>query len=444
VQITIRETTVVSGCDDGQYAESAPSAAGATVTGRREFLKRAAILGAAGVVMLSPYAWAARAAKGDSSRKRLVVVFLRGAVDGLNVVVPYDEPRYYEERPTIAIPRAGGEGGVIKLDGFFGLNPALAALKPHWRDGTLAFVHACGSPDPTRSHFEAQEYMESGTPGVISTGDGWMNRVLAVMPGKHGPTEALSLGPVVPRILSGRMPVANLALGRGAARPMPLDRPIVEAAFDRLYPGNGPLGHAYREGRIARRKLLAELEKDMREADHGAPSPAGFPGDTARLARLIAGDPTIRLAFMTLGGWDTHVNEGSSRGQLANHLKPLGEGLSSFATALGSHYQDTVVVVISEFGRTVRQNGNGGTDHGHGNVMWVMGGPVRGGKVYGAWPGLSNQHLYQDRDLAITTDFREPISDVLEKHLGLGRSQVGRVFPDCPKPSSHTASLLRI
>lgn len=431
-------------CDDERYAESAPAAAGSTITGRREFLKRAAILGAAGVAMLSPYAWAARAAEGDSSRKRLVVVFLRGAVDGLNVVVPYGEPRYYEARPTIAIPRAGGEGGAVKLDGFFGLNPALAALEPHWRDGTLAFVHACGSPDPTRSHFEAQEYMESGTPGVISTGDGWMDRVLAAMPGKHGPTEALSLGPVVPRILSGRMPVSNLALGRGAARPMPLDRPIVEAAFDRLYPGNGPLSEAYREGRVARRKLLGQLEADMREADHGAPSPAGFAGDTARLARLIAGDPAIRLAFMALGGWDTHVNEGSSRGQLANHLKPLGEGLASFATALGPHYQDTVVIVISEFGRTVRQNGNGGTDHGHGNVTWVMGGPVRGGKVYGAWPGLSNQHLYQDRDLAVTTDFREPISDVLEKHLGLGPAQTGHVFPGRPRSSGHTSSLLRV
>src|SRR5689334_3517268 len=233
---------------------------------RRAFLRRAAALGAAGIVMLSPAAWAARAFGGDSSRKRLVVVFMRGAVDGLNVVVPYGESNYYDARPTLAIARAGGDGALLDLDGFFGLNPALVPLEPQWRDGTLAFVHACGSPDPTRSHFDAQDYMESGTPGVKSTADGWMNRVLAVMPGHPTPTEALSLGANVPRILSGRMPVASIALGRGAARPLPLDRPIVETAFDRMYRGNDALSHAYQEGRNARAKLMSELEQDMTEA----------------------------------------------------------------------------------------------------------------------------------------------------------------------------------
>ncbi|MBV8452839.1 MAG: DUF1501 domain-containing protein [Deltaproteobacteria bacterium] len=401
------------------------------------------MLGAAGIMLLSPYAWAARAAEGDASRKRLVVVFLRGAVDGLNVVVPHGEPNYYDARPTIAIPRAGGEGGVVNLDGFFGLHPALATLAPHWRDGTLAFVHACGSPDPTRSHFDAQDYMESGTPGMKSTADGWMNRVLAALPGQRVPTEALSLGPALPRILSGRMAVANIPLGRAAAHPLPLDRPIIETAFDLMYQGGDALSRAYREGRAARKRLLGELEADMREADNGAPSPVGFPYDAARLARLIVRDPTIRLAFLALGGWDTHINQGSSGGQLADHLKPLGEGLASFAQALGPHYHDTVVIVISEFGRMVRQNGNGGTDHGHGNVMWVMGGPVHGGNVYGAWPGLSPQHLYQERDLAVTTDFREPIAAVLSTHLGLGDSQISRVFPQRPRSSGHTATLIR-
>src|ERR1700732_1436400 len=180
-------------CDEG-----AQRATGLALD-RRAFIRRAAVLGAAGVVMLSPTAWAARALGGDSSRKRLVVVFMRGAVDGLNVVVPYGEPNYYDSRPTLAIARAGGDGAVVDLDGFFGLHPALAALEPQWRDGSLAFVHACGSPDPTRSHFDAQDYMESGTPGVKSTGDGWMNRVLAAMPGKSTPTEAVSLGATVPR-----------------------------------------------------------------------------------------------------------------------------------------------------------------------------------------------------------------------------------------------------
>ncbi len=427
---------------DDQYLSNRCAARARTI-GRREFLKGAAMLGAAGVVMIGPHAWAAHAMDGDTSRKRLVVVFMRGAVDGLNVVVPHGDSAYYEARPTLAIPRAGGDGGVIDLDGFFGLHPALAALAPSWRNETLAFVHACGSPDPTRSHFEAQAYMESGTPGVNATGDGWMNRVLAALPGAHGPTEAISLGPTVPRILTGRMEVANIPLGRAATRPMPLDRPIIQTAFDRLYTGGDPMSEAYREGVVARRKLMGELEQDMQAADAGAPSPIGFSDDTDRLAHLIARDPSIRLAFMALGGWDTHVSEGASRGQLANHLKPLGDGLASFAEALGPHYADTVIVVISEFGRMVRQNGNGGTDHGHGNVMWVMGGPVAGRKVYGRWPGLSNQALYQARDLAITTDFREPIATVLAGHMGLGAAQIDQVFPGRPQMSGNTTALLR-
>src|SRR5208282_4689431 len=187
----------------------------ATALSRRAFLRRAAVLSASGIVLLSPHAWAARSLDG-SSKGRLIVVFLRGAVDGLNVVVPHGESAYYDARPTIAIGRTGASDGAIDLDGYFGLHPALAPMEGQWRDGTLAFVHACGSPDPTRSHFDAQDFMESGT---------------------HGPTEALSLGPTVPRILSGKAPVANIALGRAAERPMPMDRPIIEAAFDRLYTG---------------------------------------------------------------------------------------------------------------------------------------------------------------------------------------------------------------
>jgi uncharacterized protein (DUF1501 family) len=295
--------------------------------GRRQFIRGAAMVAAAGVVMIGPQAWAARALAGDSSRKRLVVVFMRGAVDGLNLVVPYGDSQYYEQRPTIAIAR--GSGGLFDLDGHFGLNPALVSMMPMWKDGTLAFVHACGSPDPTRSHFDAQDYMESGTPGVKRTGDGWMNRVMAALPGAHGPTEAVSLGPTVPRILSGPLAVANIPLGRAAARPMPLDNPRIEEAFDRLYRGDDALSRAYQEGRVARQKLRTELEQDMTAADNGAPPPNGFSDDTGRLARLIARDPSIRLAFLALGGWDTHVNQGAAAGQLTNHLKPLGDGLAS-------------------------------------------------------------------------------------------------------------------
>ena len=400
------------------------------IRSRREFLRSAAILSAAGIVLLSRGAWAAAAA--DRSRRRLVVVFLRGAVDGLNVVVPHGEAAYYDARPTIAIGRIEGEGGVRDLDGFFGLHPALAPIMPLWSEGTLAFVHACGSPDPTRSHFDAQDYMESGTPGIKSTHDGWLNRVLAQLPGAHAPTEALSLGPTLPRIMSGKMPVANLPLGRAAGRPLPMDRPVVEAAFDRLYRGADPLSVAYREGRASRAQLMTDLRRDMAEADAGAPSPQGFSDDTARLARLIRRDPSIRVAFLALGGWDTHISQGAEQGQLATHLAQLADGLSGFARALGPEYQETVVLVISEFGRTVKENGNGGTDHGHGNVIWMMGGPVRGGRVYGRWPGLATSDLYQERDLAVTTDFREPIGVVLRSHLALTDGQLAQVFPGAP------------
>ena len=411
---------------------------------RRAFLRRAALLSASGIVLLSPHAWAARTIETTGPRRRLVVVFLRGAVDGLNVVVPHGEPAYYDARPTIAVGRTGGEGGgVINLDGHFGLHPALVSMEGPWRDGTLAFVHACGSPDPTRSHFDAQDYMESGTPGIKSTQDGWLNRALGQMPGAHAPTEALSLGPTVPRILEGRVAVANIQSGRAAMRPMPLDRPVIEAAFDRLYTSNDALSRTYREGRQARQRLSSELAQDMAQANNGAPSPNGFSEDTDRLARFIRRDPTIRVAFMALGGWDTHVSEGAATGQLAGHLKPLADGLASFAKSLGPAYQETVIVVISEFGRTMRENGNGGTDHGHGNVMWVMGGPVRGGRVYGRWPGLSTGSLYQERDLAVTTDFREPIAAVLETHMGLGATQLVQVFPSAPRPSGNVAGMLK-
>jgi len=414
-----------------------------TTIARREFLRRAAMLSASGLILLGPNAWAARALEGDPSKKRIVVVFLRGAIDGLNVVVPHGESAYYDARPTIAIGERGGDDGVLDLDGFFGLHPALVPMMPFWKNGTLAFVHACGSPDPTRSHFDAQDFMESGTPGIRTTNDGWLNRTLAVMPGAHTPTEALSLGATLPRIFSGRMPVANIPTGRMADRPMPLDRPVVEVAFDRMYDGGDALSRTYKEGREARAHLMSELEQDMREANAGASGPRGFSDDADRLAKLIRRDPGIRIAFLALGGWDTHVNQGGATGQLAGHLKPLGEGLAHFAEALGPAYGDTVIVVISEFGRTMHQNGNGGTDHGHGNVMWVMGGPVRGQRIYGRWPGLSNGELYQERDLAVTTDFRDPLAMILRSHMGLQDAQLMKVFPGRPSSSGNVVGIVR-
>lgn len=396
---------------------------------RREFLRQAALVSAATAVTFGTRGFAARL-PGLLGSRRLVVVFLRGAVDGLNVLVPYTDDRYYEARPTIAIPRPGRPGGALDLDGEFGLHPALASVLPLWRQKTLAFVDASGSPDPNRSHFEAQAYMETGTPGEATTKTGWMNRLLGALPRPHSPTEALSLGAVMPRILTGPSAVASLPLGRNAAAPMPLDRPRIAAGFDALYAGNTALDQTFHQGEAARRELLADLNRDAAMSYNGAPSVIGFSRDTERLAGLMDRDPSIRLGFLAVGGWDTHVAQGASTGQLAQHLQALGEGLAVLVQTLGRAYGDTAILVMSEFGRTFRENGNAGTDHGHGNAMWLLGGRVRGGRIYGQWPGLSDAALYQNRDLAITTDFRQVLWTVLASHLRVPEAYLARVFPD--------------
>ena len=405
------------------------------IAGRREFLKSAAI----GLFVLGRDAWAAAA---DGGQKRLVMVLLRGAVDGLNVVIPFAEEAYYQERRSIAIAPPGKPDGALALDGHFGLHPALASLMPLWSDRNLAFVHAAGSPDATRSHFDAQLYLENGTPGHSTTRDGWMNRLLLALPGPRGATDAVSIGPTLPRILAGKAPVATVPLGPGGAQALPIDQPDIGSAFDRLYSGDEALGKSYREGRETRAKLVELLAKERRIADNGAPPPTGFPGQAARLAQLMRRDPAIRLAAIGLGGWDTHVNQGNHRGQLAGHLRPLGEGLAAFAQGSGESWRGTVVVVLSEFGRTVRENGNGGTDHGHGNLIWVLGGAVNGGRVYGDWPGLAPAQLYQRRDLAVATDFRSVLAVILDRHLRLSDRQLEAVLPDAPPASPELAQLI--
>jgi uncharacterized protein (DUF1501 family) len=403
---------------------------------RRDLLTRAG--GAAFASGLGPI-WTARA---EGPSQRLVVVMLRGAVDGLNVVVPYGEDAYYEARPTIAIPKPGADNGALVLDGHFALHPALAALMPLWNDKKLAFVHAAGSPDPSRSHFDAQQFIENGTPGHPTTADGWMNRVLAALPGTRTSTDALSVGPTLPFILKGPVAVANLPLGPRAAQPMAIDQPQVASAFDKLYAGSGRQGEAYRQGREARTELIAHMSSEEQMADNGAPPANALPGVADRLAGLMTRDRHIRLAFASLGGWDTHVNQGAESGQLANRLKPLGEGLAAFAKALGPDWDDTVVVVISEFGRTVHENGNHGTDHGHGNVIWLLGGKVNGGKVYGEWPGLAEGRLYERRDLAVTTDYRHVLTAVLERHLRLSDPALAKIFPAMPAMRGNLGQML--
>jgi uncharacterized protein (DUF1501 family) len=269
-----------------------------------------------------------------------------------------------------------------------------------------------------------------------------MNRTLAVLPGARTPTDALSVGPILPFILRGPMAVANLPLGPKAAQPTAIDQPQVASAFDKLYAGNDRQAEAYRQGREARTELIADMLSEEQRADDGAAPANDFPAVADRLARLMTKDKHIRLAFAALGGWDTHIDQGSDTGQLAGHLKPLGDGLAAFAKGLGPDWNDTVVVVISEFGRTVRENGNRGTDHGHGNVIWLAGGKVNGGKVYGDWPGLADAQLYQNRDLAITTDYRHVLAMVLERHLRLPDAAMAQIFPGMPAMRGNLAQIL--
>ena len=395
---------------------------------RRQFIQHAGLFTASSLVAVGGHGWFARTNAQTATPKRLIVVFLRGAADGLNVVVPYKEAAYYENRPKIAIPQPEKPGGALDLDGQFGLHPALTDLMPLWNSKKLAFVPACGSPDATRSHFDAQDYMESGTPGTKSTQEGWMNRLLASLNTGRNPIQAINVGNTTPRILTGKMSVATLASGRAADNPLPIDRPQVAAAFDRLYDRNDKLGQTYKESREARQALMT-VATEMKAANNGAPSANGFVRDAQRLAKIMVRDNRVQLAFLAIAGWDTHVNQGASQGQFARNLQQLGRGLIALQQGLGAGFNDTTILVMSEFGRTVKENGNGGTDHGCGNVMWAVGGKVRGG-IYGNWRGLAANQLYQGRDVPVTTDFRDVVGSVLARHVGLSDAKLNSVFPN--------------
>lgn len=363
-----------------------------------------------------------------------MVVLLRGAVDGLSVVAPFADPAYYAARPTIAIARPGEPDGLLPLDRLFGLHPALAPLLPYWQRGELGFVQASGSHDPTRSHFDAQDYLESATPGRKSTPDGWLNRLAGVLAGDRATPvaqrlQALNLGPVMPRIFSGPATVASLASGNAAVTRGVLERPRYAEAFGELYAGDDRLALAVREAAATREAIMNTLASDDPKADQGALPLAGLARDTARLGQLMRRDERVRLAFVPVGGWDTHANQGAGRGALANRLALLAQALEALAQGLGDQLAHTSVLVMSEFGRTLRENGTRGTDHGHGNVAWLLGGGVAGGRVLGRWPGLEERALYEGRDLAVTTDFRDIVAELLQRRFALGEPALARVLP---------------
>jgi uncharacterized protein (DUF1501 family) len=394
---------------------------------RRTFMKGGAmaVVGTAAIPsFLSRAAWGV--VKAGSEGMRLVVIFQRGAADGLNIVVPHGERSYYAMRPSINVPRQQ----VIDLDGFFGLHPSLASFKPLWDQKQLAIVHSAGSPDTTRSHFDAQDYMESGTPGVKITSDGWLNRTLQSEPVATTPFRAVALGTSLPRILAGKAPavaVSNVN-GFGIANGNPAAAPL-GSTFEAMYAESvDSVLHGTGRETFEAVKMLKSADPQRYVPARGANYPRGRFGDALRqTAQLIKSNLGVQLAFTDIGGWDHHVNEGSTEGQLANVLGEFSQSIAAFWTDLGALAEDTVLVTMSEFGRTARENGNRGTDHGHANVMFVLGGRVRGGRVYGRWPGLDPSQLNEGRDLALTTDFRRVLGEAVACHLG--NRDLNKVFP---------------
>ncbi len=404
---------------------------------RRFFIKSGGIALASFGVMASAPSFLQRALAESfdkvtgGRRKTLIAIFQRGAVDGLNMVVPFGESAYYDMRPNIAIPKPnGGADAAINLDGFFGLHPALASFKPLWDSKRLAIVHASGSPDNTRSHFDAQDYMESATPGVKSTRDGWLNRYLQ---SKTDPQKSLfravSMTQQMPRAMQGRAPtlaISNLADFRIRAGQTSAS---VQGGFEEIYDQtvNDSL-HGTGKETFEAINYLKQVNPSQYKAENGANYPTTPFGNALRqTSQLIKAGVGLEIAFTDVGGWDTHVNEGNQQGQLSNLLRNFSAAIAAFYTDLGQRMDDVVLLTMSEFGRTARENGNRGTDHGHANAMFIVGNSVRGGKVYGDWPGLKSSQLYEARDLALTTDFRDVFGEIAQKHLGA--ANLNAVFP---------------
>ena len=398
-------------------------------TNRRFFLYKGALALAGTTTIPGFLVRSVLAESAPGPNRRLVVIFQRGAADGLNIVVPYREKNYYAMRPGIAIP----PDKVIDLDGFFGLHPSMAAFKPLYDQGHLAIVHAAGSPDMSRSHFDAQDYMESGTPGVKSTDDGWLNRALQSEDlrrrQEHSAFRALALGANVPRTLAGRIPAIALnnvndftVGGRGPATP-------AAAAFEAMYGASGDrIFHSTGEETFDAVKMLRAANPAQYKPAAGADYPASeFGNSMKQIAQLLKANLGVEAAFNDVNGWDTHHNQGSVNGQLANRLTDFSTAIAAFWRDLGDEAANVTLVTMSEFGRTARENGTGGTDHGHANAMFILGADVKGGRVHGRWPGLAHEQLNEGRDLALTTDYRQVLGELVTRTLGANNLEL--IFP---------------
>ncbi len=404
---------------------------------RRFFIKTGGIgLASFGFMAAAPeflhqFASAQTAKNGFGRKKVLVTIFQRGAVDGLNMIVPHGDPAYYNLRRGIAVPQPNKAEGAVNLDGYFGLHPAMKPLERFWLSKKLAVIHSSGSPDNTRSHFDAQDYMESGTPGYKGTRDGWLNRVLQISSAKgDSPFRAVALTPQLPRSLYGRAPsvaMTNLADFNIKAGLYTQD---LKGGFEGVWEQDtkDALGETGKETFEAV-NFLKKANPAQYKPENGAAYPGSPLGRSLQqIAQLIKAGVGLEVAFAEAGGWDTHVNQGGSQGQLANLLRDFAAAIAAFAVDLGKRMDDVVLITMSEFGRTVKENGGRGTDHGHGNAMIILGNSVKGGKVYGEWKGLGAAQLYEGRDLAVTTDFRDVFAEAAQKHLG--GKDLAKLFPN--------------
>ncbi len=410
---------------------------------RRGFMKGGALalVGTSTIPAFLTRSVLAEATTAAASHKKLVVLFQRGAADGLNIVIPYRDPHYASMRPSLALT----PNQVLDLDGTFGLHPALASFKPLYDAGHLAIVHAAGSPDSTRSHFDAQDYMESGTPGVKATTDGWLNRALSTehLSAKPSAFRAVALGPQLPRTLQGKLPaialnnLADFSVGGKAPNATP-----VAQAFQALYDDStDAVLHGTGQETFEAVRMLKSADPAHYKPAPGVAYPnAPFGNSLKQIAQLLKANLGVEAAFADIGGWDTHVNQGAATGQLANRLKEFSDSIAAFWQDMGDDAENITLVTMSEFGRTARQNGTGGTDHGHANVMFVLGGHVNGGKVYGKWPGLAPEQLNEGRDLVVTTDFRRVLAEASAKTLGT--HNLAAVFPNADLSPANFLQLL--
>lgn len=355
---------------------------------------------------------------------RLLLVFLRGGYDAASLLVPISSNFYYEARPDIALARPSGAlTASLPLSSDWGLHPALRdTLYPYFTQGELAFVPFAGTHDLSRSHFETQDSIEMGQAleGHKNYGSGFLNRLATVLQGRCQP---MAFTDQLPMILQGSAPVPNTALKS-------LAKPAVDARQSALiaamYQGT-PWAAKVAEGFSVRDEVMREMAPEMEAANRNAISAKGFELEARRMARLMGSH--YNLGFVDVGGWDTHVNQGGATGYLASRLDELGQGLRAFAQEMGAGWRDTTVVVMSEFGRTFRQNGNRGTDHGHGSVFWVLGGGVRGNRIAGEQVRVEQATLFQNRDLPVLNDYRAVLGGLFRRQYGLSPAQLEAVFP---------------